>query len=173
MTSKQDRIGDIRNGLLVETAHNIAYTAWGVGVQASIFTVYNRIIVHALWCEVGETDLVGVGCLMLFNFASTVPAVGAQPLSAVCTDIDTFTRGRRISLTGTTIGTAANVDGSPGISVGPATSAILGHGPTTLGVMSVGQLGCLTSIAVLTAGTAQFGVLFTPFDPDANVVALM
>jgi hypothetical protein len=167
------RIGDIKNGLLIQTSKEISYLSWGVGVQASLFTVYNRIAIHALWCEVGATTLVGAGALMLFNFASSVPVVAAAALNAVCTTIHGFVRGRRISLAGTTIGTATSVDSTAGISIGPTTPVIVGIAPSVAVDPSVGQIGCLTSIAVLTAGTAQFSLLYTPIDAGAYAQALL
>ncbi len=167
------RIGDIKNGLLVETSGELAYTAWGVGVQAYPFQVNNRILIHGLWLEVGATSLVGAGALMLFNFISTTPSVAVQPLCAVCTTIHSFSRGRRVTLDGTSLATAANVDGTAGISFGPQTSMIVGIGPSATVDPSIGKIGVLTSIAVLTAGTGKFCVLYTPIDSGASVEALL
>ena len=166
------RIGDIKNGLLVQTSREVSYLSWGVGVQASLFTVHNRIFIHALWAEVGVTALVGAGALMLFNFASTVPVVAAVAMNAVCTTIHGFVRGRRISLAGVSAATAVNVDGAAGISFGYSAPVVVGIEPSAT-VASVGQIGCLTSIAVLTVGTARFSVIYTPIDPGAYVEALL
>ena len=171
--STRERIGNIHDGLLVQTTAELAYTAWGVTVQTTLFTVYNRIIIHHLFLEVGETALVGAGALLQFNFASTVPVVAAAPLCAVCTDIDGFDRGRRVSFPGTTIATAASVDSTQGISLGPTMTAIVGYKPSAAGVTSVGQVGVLTTTAVLTAGTGQFSMLYTPFDINAYAVAAL
>ena len=167
------RIGDIKNGLLVQTSKEVSYLSWGVGVQASLFTVYNRIAIHALWAEVGATSLVGAGALMLFNFASSVPVIAAVAMNAACTTIHGFVRGRRISLAGVSAATVVNVDGSAGISFGPSGPVVVGIAPSAAVTQSVGQIGCLSSVAVLTAGTAQFSVLYTPIDPGAYVEALL
>ena len=42
-----ERIGDIRNGLLVETGV-LAFGTWGAAVQANLFTVHNRIMLLGL-----------------------------------------------------------------------------------------------------------------------------
>jgi len=166
------RIGDIKNGLLVQTSREVSYLSWGVGVQASLFTVHNRIAIHALWAEVGVTALVGATALMLFNFASSVPVVAAVAMNAACTTIHGFVRGRRISLAGVSAATTVNVDGAAGISFGYSAPVVVGIEPSAT-VASVGQIGCLTSVAVLTAGTARFSVIYTPIDDGAYVEALL
>ena len=165
------RIGDIKDGLLVETGV-LAFCTWGAAVQAELFTVYNRIRLHGLWCEV-VTTLTGDGCLLQFNWTSTVPVVGVQPICAVSTNIHAFVRGRRISWPGVTTATAAAVTGSAGISYAPtAIPFMLGVGPTAAGVNSVSQIGCLSTTVNLTVGTAKFGMVYTPVDPGAAVEAL-
>jgi len=166
------RIGDINRGLLVETTET-SYLNWGVTVQASLFTVYDRIMILGLWGEVGATTLAGAGALFGWTFASTVPVVAAAALSAVSTSIDGFVTGRRISLAGTSVATAASVNGTAGISVGPVTFMVVGHMRTAAGVQRVGQIGCLTTTAVLTAGTAKFSLLYVPIDDGAYVEALL
>ena len=165
------RIGDIKNGLLVQTSKEVSYASWGV-TQAEIFTVYNRINIHEMWFEVGATALVGAGALILFNYTSTSPVVAVQPISAVCTTIHGFTRGRRVSLVGNGL-TALSVVGTAGISVGAITPMIIGIAPTATVDPTYGTLGCLTSVAALSAGTAQFSILYTPIDPGAYVEALL
>ncbi len=168
------RIGDIKNGLLVETSKEISYLSWGVGVQAYPFTVYNRINIHALWLEVGATALVGVGALLLFNFISTIPSIGVQPMSTVCSTIHGFVRGRRVTMGGVSIATVVNVDGTAGISFAPSgNGTIVGVAPSAAVPQSVGKIGVLTSVAVLTAGTGQFSLLYTPVDDGAYAEALL
>lgn len=168
------RIGDIKNGLLVETSAELAYTSWGVGVQAYLFTVYNRIMIHALWLEVGATSLVGAGALLLFNWKSSIPVIAVQPMSTVCSTIHGFVRGRRVTMEGVSIATAVNVDGTAGISFAPAgNGTIVGVEPSAAVVQSVSQIGVLTSVANLTAGTGRFSVLYTPIDAGAYVEALL
>ena len=172
--STMDVIGDLKNGMLVETTKEISYLSWGVGVQAYIFTVYNRIAVFGLWLEVGATSLVGAGALMLFNWKATVPVIAVQPISAVSTTIHAFIRGRRVSLAGTNVSTALSVVGTEGISIGMATPGmILGVAPSAAVPQSVSQIGVLSSVAVLTAGTGQFSLLYAPIDTGAYAEALL
>ena len=172
--STVQRIGDIKNGLLVETSKEISYLSWGVHVQAYLFTVYNRIIIHALWLEVGATSLVGAGALLLFNWKSSIPVIAVQPMSTVCSTIHGFVRGRGVTMEGVSIATVVNVDGSAGISFAPAgKGTIVGVAPSAAVTQSVSQVGVLTSVADLTAGTGQFGMLYTPIDDGAYVEALL
>lgn len=169
--STQARIGDIKNGLLVQTSKEVSYATWGV-VQTEIFNVYNRIKIHEMWLEVGATTLVGATALILFNYTSTSPGIAVQPISAVCTTIHGFVQGRRVSLVGNGL-TALSVVGTAGISVGAITPMVIGVAPTATVDPTYGTLGALTSIAVLTAGTAQFSILYTPVDPGAYVTAIL
>ena len=169
--STRARIGDIKNGLLVQTSKEVSYASWGAA-QAEIFNVYNRIKIHEMWFEVGATALDGAGTLILFNYTSTSPVVAVQPISAVCTTIHGFTRGRRVSLVGNGL-SALSVVGTAGISVGAITPMIVGIAPTATVDPTYGTIGCLVSVAVLTAGTAQFSILYTPVDPGANVTAIL
>ena len=165
-----ERLGDIKNGMLVETS-DLDYTLWGV-TQAYLFTVYNRIRIHGLWLEVTATSLVGAGALMLFNWKSSVPVIAVQPMAAVCTTIHGFVRGRRVSLAGGNVSTALSVVGTAGISIDNVSPVIVGVAPSAT-VGSVSQIGVLTSIAVLTAGTGKFSLLYSPIDSGAYVEALL
>jgi hypothetical protein len=166
-----ESIGDIRNGMLVETGV-LAFGTWGAAVQAELFTVHNRIMLLGLWCEV-VTTLTGDGCLLYFNWTSTVPVIGVQPITAVCTNIHGFVRGRRISFVGTAYNTAAAVTYAAGISYHNPNPMILGVAPTAAGVQSVSQIGCLSTTVNLTVGTAKFGCLYTPIDAGSYVEALL
>ena len=169
-----ETLGDIGNGILVHTAAELAYTAWGVQVQAYLFTVYNRIKINALFLEVGATTLAGAGALLLFNWKSSIPVVAVQPMSTVCSTIHGFVRGRRITMEGVSIATVVNVDGTAGISFAPAgNGTIVGVEPSAAVPQSVSQIGVLTSVANLTAGTGRFSLLYSPIDKGAYVEALL
>ena len=168
------RIGDIKNGIFVETAEKV-WTLWGMhgsaAAQDEHFTVYNRIILHALYAEVIDT-LTGSGALMHFNWTSSVPVITIQPLNIVCSDIDGFIRGRRISWVGGAVGSATAVTASAGISYmdSVAVPFILGVAPNA-GVSSVSTIGSLVTTVALSAGSAKFCCLYTPIDPGAYIEA--
>ena len=166
-----ERIGDIRNGLLVETGV-LAFGTWGAAVQANLFTVHNRIMLLGLWCEV-VTTLTGDGCLLGLNWTSSVPVITVQPISAVCTNIHGFIRGRRISWVGTAYNTAAAVSYAAGISYLSPDAMLLGVAPTAAGVQSVSQIGCLSTTVNLSAGTGKFSCLYAPIDAGSYVEALL
>jgi len=176
--STRNRIGDIKHGLMVETAKELAYTAFGTA-QAYPFRVYNRIFIHALWFEVGATTLANAASTteFQFNFVSDTPVITVQPLSAASADCDGFVRGRRISLPGATVGTATNVDGTAAISIASPTGAscnvVVGVAPSAAVDPSIGRIGFLYLTTALNAGTGQFTLLYTPIDPGAYAVALL
>ena len=164
------RIGDIKNGLLVETT-DMSSTLWGTA-QAELFTVYNRIILHALWIEITATSLVGAGTLMNFTWTSTVPTVVLQNISGVSADIDSMDRGERIVWPGVTLATAT-VLSTEGVSLCPTSIPfIIGIAPSAT-LTSYGTIGCLPTVATLSAGTGKAGLLYTPIDPGAYVEALL
>ena len=164
------RIGDIKNGLLVETT-DMSSTLWGTA-QAELFTVYNRIILHALWIEITATSLVGAGTLMNFTWTSTVPTVVLQNISGVSADIDSMDRGERIVWPGVTLATA-KVLSTEGVSLCPTSIPfIIGIAPSAT-LTSYGTIGCLPTVATLSAGTGKAGLLYTPIDPGAYVEALL
>jgi len=169
------RIGDIKHGLMVETAKELAYTAFGTA-QAYPFRVYNRVIIHALWFEVGATTLANAAGTteFQFNFISDTPSIAVQPLSATSGDCDGFVRGRRIILPGVTVGTTTLTDGTAGIS--PITSSVgmvVGVAPSAAVDPSIGRIGFLYLTTALNAGTGQFTLLYTPIDPGAYAIALL
>ena len=169
------RIGDIHNGILVETTKELAYTSWGTA-QAYIFRHYNRIIIHAMWLEVGITTLGSAGASTLkFNWRSTTPAIGVQDISAASADTAAMVQGRRVTIAGTSITTGLSVNGSAGISViGSAAQMMVGVAPNGSTITtSVGEIGCLFGTTALNAGTGSFGILYTPVDDGAYVVALL
>jgi hypothetical protein len=172
------RIGDIKHGLMVETAKELAYTAFGAA-QAYPFRVYNRIIIHALWFEVGATTLANAASTteFQFNFISDTPSIAVQPLSATSGDCDGFVRGRRISLPGVTVGTTTLTDGTAGISpassVASSCNMVVGVAPSATVDPSIGRIGFLYLTTALNAGTGQFTLLYTPIDPGAYAIALL
>jgi hypothetical protein len=166
-----DVLNDIHNGALVETAA-LAYGLWGAKSQCNLFTVYNRIKILGLWGEV-VTDITGA-CQLVFNWTSTVPAIGVQPISTVCSSMSAFARGRRVSFDGITVAQAVAVTASAGISYHALENItmILGVAPLA-GVTSVSQIGVLSSVADATVGTVKFSLLYAGIDPGAYAEALL
>jgi len=164
------RIGDIKNGILVESSES-EYDVWGEKVQAYYFTVYNRVIIHALFAEVTET--IAGAVQTVFNYIQDTPSIALAALSTVHASIDTYVPGTRITYVGGSVTAAAITLSTGAISYLPSTiPTILGVTPLA-GVTSVGRIGFLSSVADATDGTLKFGVLYTPLDPGAYVEALI
>ena len=170
--SMQEYIGVVNRGLLIETGDLLA-TSYHIQAQVNLFTVYNRIIVHALWGEVVLADLVGVGCLHQFNWTSTIPVITVQPLCAVSNDSTGLVVGHRLTCPGDDSATACAITYSEGISYWPLAPMIIGNRESTAGVTSYGVIGELTTIADLTQGSIRYSILYTPLDDDAYVEALL
>ena len=173
------RIGDIKTGIRVDTSKEISYATFGGTAEAYPFEVYNRIIIHSLWFEVGATTLTNAASTteFQFKFISDTPSIGTQVISATSTDCDGFVRGRRISLPGVTIATATNVDGSAGISIaapgGASCNMVVGVQPSAAVDPSIGRIGFIYLTTALNAGTGSFTLFYTPVDPGAYAAALL
>lgn len=165
-------IGDISNGLFVETAE-LGYPVWGTKTQIYPFKVVNRIKILGLWGEVGTT--ITGACQAVFNYIQTTPSVAVAPISTVCSTMAAMAYGSRVSFDGITVAQALAVTAAPGISyhaLGNITM-ILGMAPTVAGVASVGKIGWLSSVADATVGTLRFGLLYAPIDAGAYAEALL
>ena len=164
-----ERIGDIKNGIFVESSES-EYDVWGEKVQRYYFTVYNRVIIHALFAEITET--IAGAVQTVFNYIQTIPSIALAALSTVHASIDTYVPGTRVTYVGGSVAAAA-ITLSGGISYLPDTiPTILGVTPLA-GVTSVGKIGFLSSVTDATDGTLKFGVLYTPIDAGAYVEALL
>lgn len=173
------RIADIKNGIIVQTDKELSYTAFGGSAQAYPFRVYNRVIIHSLFFEVGASQLANASSTteFQFNFVSDTPSISVQPLSATSANCDGFVRGRRISLPGVTVGTTTLTDGTAGISpissVASSCNMVVGVAPSATVDPSIGRIGFLYLTTALNAGTGQFTLHYTPVDPGAYVIALL
>ena len=168
--STRGRIGDIKNGLFVETEPSL-WSVWGTKVQTEIFTVHNRVIVHALIAEV--TTTIAGAVQTVFNYTQTTPSISIQALSTVHASIASYVPGSRITYVGGSVTAAAITSANGAYSYLTSTiPTILGVTPLA-GVESVGTIGFLSSVADASAGALKFGILYTPLDPGAYVEALI
>ena len=165
-----ESIGDIHNGIFVESGES-EYNIWGEKTQRYYFTVYNRVIIHALWAEVTET--IAGAVQTVFNYIQDTPSITLAALSTVHASIDTYVPGTRITYIGGSVAAAAITLSTGAISYLPSTiPTILGVTPLA-GVTSTGRIGFLSSVTDATDGTLKFGCLYTPIDKGAYVSALL
>ena len=168
--STRGRIADIKDGLFVESSES-EWDIWGKKVQRYYFTVYNRVIIHALFGEVTET--IAGAVQTVFNYIQDTPSIALQELSSVHASIDTYVPGTRISYVGGSVAATAITLSTGAISYIPSTiETILGVTPLS-GVQSSGRIGVLSSVTDATDGTIKFGVLYTPLDEGAYIEALI
>ena len=162
------RIGDLTNGLRVDTSV-LAGASYIEQTQHELFNVFGRIKLHNLF---GEVTVVfsNHAALVQFNYTSTTPAIGVQPLCAVSATVAQLAVGERISWIGGAVGTAAVLTATPGISDINVTPHIIG-GVATDGTNFVGTIGILSTTASLTTGSFRASLFYTPMSDGAYVTA--
>ncbi len=93
-----DVVGDLHNGLHVETSVYDVATYWdGAGgpTQLELFNVFGRILLLQLFCEM--TVIQGGGAtLVRFNATFATPPVAVQPISAVSASVAGLAVGSRV-----------------------------------------------------------------------------
>lgn len=164
------RIGDLINGIQVDTGL-LAGATYLAEAQKELWTVVGRVKVHALFLEV-TTVLSNNAALAQFNFTSTTPAIGVQPICAVSASIAQLAVSERILCVGGAVATAAVLTATPGISDINVTPIILG-GVSGTGVNNAATIGVLTTTASITSGAVRGSCFYTPMSPGAYVEALV
>src|SRR3972149_6626867 len=89
------RIGDIINGLRVDTAV-LAAATYIEQTQHELFNVYGRIKIHDLFSEV-TVIFSNNAALVQYNFTSSTPVITVQPLCAVSLTVAQLAVGERIA----------------------------------------------------------------------------
>lgn len=157
-------IGDMKNGLMVETSvlANLTYLHQD---QWEIFNVYGRIIVWQLFLE-AITQASANATTVQFNFTSTVPVIAVQPMCTASASISGLAQGLRVVWVGGAVATAAVITATAGISDVICTS------PHIIGTREgVGTIGFVTAGADQASGTSRFAILYTPLDAGSYVTA--
>jgi len=160
-----ERIGDLINGIRVSTGA-LAGETYIEQAQHELFAVHGRIKIHELFSEVSEA-FSNHAALVQYNFTSTTPSIGVQPLCAVSASVAQLAIGERIAWLGGAVGTAAILTATPGITDIARGTQIVG----TDG--GVGTIGILSTTATLTDGTFKTSIFYTPMSDGAYVEALV
>jgi len=168
--STVDVVGDLHNGLHVETSVYDCATYWdGLGgpTQLELFNVFGRILLLQLFCEM--TVIQGGGAtLVRFNATFATPAVAVAPISAVSLTVAGLAVGSRLCWQGGVITSApvSTVLAVGGISdIFPPARQIIG----TVG--GIGTIGHVPSIADTVSGSARANLFYVPLSDDAYVTA--
>ena len=165
-----DSIGDLTNGLHVETTVYDVVASWKgtVPVQLEIFNIFGRILVLQLFIEM-VTQATGGATILQFNATWTDPAAATiEPISNEAATVENLAAGSRLVWKGGAIATVpvSTVLAGGGISDDiAATRQILGC------VDGTGSIGTVPSIADMTAGTAQANIFYAPMSKGAYVTA--
>ena len=162
--STRARIADLITGMRVETTvlPNLTYLHQD---QWEAFNVFGRIIVLQLFWE--AITINGAGAILFqYNFTSTTPAVGVQPLGAVSASIATLAQGLRCLWLGGAVATAHVITATAGI------SDVISVNPQIIGTKDgVGSIGFVTSVADAVSGTHQHVLQYIPLSDGAYAEA--
>ena len=167
--SNIDVVGDVVNGLHVETStYNVAtYWKGTVPVQLELFNVYGRILLLQLFCEM--TVIQGGGAAQVqFNATFSDPAATVLPISGVSGATTGLAVGSRVVWQGGVITSIpiVTVVAFGGISdIFPVARQIIGS------VGGVGTIGHVPSVADAASGTAQANLFYVPMSDGAYVTA--
>jgi ABC-type hemin transport system substrate-binding protein len=159
------RIGDLVNGIRVDTG-TLAAVSYIDQAQHELFTVNGRVRIHQLFSEI-TVQLGAQAALVQYNFTSTTPAIGVQPMCAVSASVASLAVGERIMWVGGVVATAAVLTATPGISDVDPAAQIIG----TAG--GVGTVGILSTTASVTSGSLITSVFYTPLSDGAYITALV
>ena len=162
--STQDRIGDLIAGMRVDTAvlANVTYLHQD---QWEAFNVYGRIMVLNLFWEAITVNGAGA-TLFQYNFTSTTPAVGVQPMGAASASIAALAQGLRCVWVGGAVATAHVITATAGI------SDVICVNPHIVGTKDgVGSIGFVTTVADAVSGTHQHSLFYVPMSEGAYAEA--
>lgn len=162
--STQDRIGDLITGMRVDTSvlANLTYLHQD---QWEAFNVYGRVMVLQLFWEAITVNGAGA-TLFQYNFTSTTPAVGVEPICAVSASIAALAQGLRCVWVGGAVATAAVITATAGV------SDVICVSPHIIGTTGgIGTIGFVTSVADAASGTHQHSIYYIPMSEGAYVEA--
>jgi hypothetical protein len=162
--STRARIADLITGMRVETSvlANVTYLHQD---QWEAFNVYGRIMVLQLYFEAITVNGAGAS-LFQYNFTSSSPAIGVQPMGAVSASIATLAQGLRCVWVGGAVSTAHVITATAGI------SDVVCNSPQIIGTADgTGTIGFVTSVADAVSGTHQHVLHYIPMDDGAYVSA--
>lgn len=162
--STQARIADLVAGMHVQTSvlANLTYLHQD---QWEAFNVYGRILVLNLYMEAITVNGAGA-TLFQYNFTSTTPAIGVQPMGAVSASIAALAQGQRVCWVGGAVATAHVITATAGI------SDVTCVNPHIIGTEGgVGSIGFLTTTADAVSGTHQHNLHYVPLSVGAYAEA--
>jgi ribosomal protein S27E len=162
-----DVIGDLTNGLHVETPvfTNVVYFLQNA--QKEIFNVYGRILLLNLFIE--AITVSGAGAAqVLFNFTGFGQT---KPLCSKCASIAALPQGGRIVWVGGIVATAtvitvAATGGVSDVTCRPLARHIIGSKG------GVATIGTLTTDGSSASGTSQASIFYAPLSDDAYVTSV-
>ncbi len=159
-----ETIGYMDQGIPVKTAV-LANATYMQNAQRELFNVFGRIMVKQLYLE--ATTIFAAGAtLILFNFTSTVPVIGVQPMTGNSASLANLAQGLRCVFVGGAVATAPVITATAGISdVINVTPHIIGTDDGS--TQGVGTIGKVDSGAVNATGACQYHLHYIPMSDGA------
>jgi hypothetical protein len=162
-----DVIGDLTNGLHVQTSVFTNVVAFLQNAQIEMFNVYGRILLINLFIE--AITVSGAGAAQIaFNYTG----FGAtRALNTKCASIAALPQGGRVVWVGGAVGAIAGVitvaatGGVSDVTCRPIARHIIGAEG------GVATIGTLTTDASSASGTSQANLFYVPLSDDAYVTA--
>lgn len=150
------RIGDINQGIGVQTSVLANATYLTGGTQTELFTVKGLVKILELFIEF-TVACSAHATQVAFNCTFTSPVIAVNPMCAKCAAITSLGQGGRILWLGGAVATAAVITDSAGLSVGAAVIPQLVGGKDF-----VGSIGCLDSDANQASGNFFASLRYVP-----------
>jgi hypothetical protein len=171
--STRSRVADIVRGLQVKTSVFINHSYFHQQ-QAEFFNVFGRIMLMQLFVEFITATGTG-GTFLQFNYTSTTPTIGVQPISGASGSIASLFRGGRVVWQGGAVATVAVVTVSSVTLSG--ISDFISVKPQIIGLVGgIGTIGILTSNddpQDSAVPTSQVFLNYVPMSPGAYVTKVV
>ena len=154
-------------GLRVETGIAVCTTTIFKQTSVPIFNVYGVIRINALFGE-ATTVFSADAAKGRFTFTSSSPVIAEANMSADSAVVTSLAQGKRLTLQGDAVGTAAVITASAGVSLWPLGKMIVGTNGGT-GYISLNNDGAAATVAT---GAMQFVLCYTPLSDGAYVTKI-
>lgn len=152
----------LHTGLRVETGIAVCTTTIFKQTSVPIFNVYGVIRINALFGE-ATTAFSADAAKGRYTFTSTTPVIVEANMSADSAVVTSLAKGKRLTLQGDLVGTAAVITASAGISLWPLGKMVVGVNDG-IGVISLNNDGAAATVAT---GAMQFVLCYTPLSDGA------
>ena len=149
----------------------LANATYMQNAQRELFNVFGVIMVHQLYFEVTTVFAAGATVLQ-FNYTSSTPAWGPDPMSGDCASLANLAQGFRCVWIGGAVASLPTITATEGL------SDVINVNPQIIGndngvTQGVGTIGKLDATAVNASGACQYHIHYTPMSDGAYCSAVL